>query len=190
MKIDNWLCKGINYFICIALLFVACQSHASKNQRKQVRIKAAFIFQMAKFVNWDLDTAEPLNFCFHQDNRNFHVYGALRDLQSKGKLIIANRQIELHILSDKYKNQQQYQKCSLVYFNPRTETKTPTAILQQLGKHKLIIGNSKAFLAKGGLTALIIEDGKNKLYINAKQFNRSDVKISSRLMSLARMYTD
>lgn len=190
MKIVNRFSQGINYFICIALMFMACDSQASKNQRKQVRIKAAFIFQMAKFVTWPSNSTEPLNFCFHQDNRSFHVFGALRDLQSAGKLVIGNRQIELITLSDDYKNIQQYQPCSIVYFIPRVETKIPTTILQALGKNKLIIGNSKTFLAKGGLTALIIESGKNKLYINAKQFKYSHVKIRSRLMSLARMYTD
>lgn len=167
-----------------------CEANANNNQRKQVNIKAAFIFQMSKFINWEYNNQTSLNFCFHKDKRNSHVYGALRELQSQGKLIIDNRQIELLILPDDYKDIQHYQNCSLVYFIPRIETKIPRAILEKLGKHKLVIGNSKTFLAKGGLTALIIESGKNKLYINAKQYEQSNIKIRSRLMSLARMYTD
>lgn len=190
MKVVNRLSKAINYFICLLVLLMVFEANANKNQRKQVRIKAAFIFQMSKFVNWEYNAQTTLNFCFHNDKRNAHVYGALKDLQSQGKLIIGNRQIELLTLPDDYKDIQHYHHCSLVYFIPRIETKVPSAILEQLGKNKLVIGNSKTFLAKGGLSALIIESGKNKLYINYKQYEQSDIKISSRLMSLARMYTD
>ena len=175
-------------FICLALIVCATNAHANKNQRKQVRIKAAFIFQMAKFVNWQYNDNAHLTFCFHQDNRSFDVYGALKQLQTQGKLTLGNRQIQLTILNEDYKDIEQYQQCDLIYFIPRLDSKIPIAILKQLGQKKLIIGNSKAFLAKGGLSALIVEQGKNKLYINRVQYQQSEVKIRSRLMKLARMY--
>ena len=112
----------------------------------------------------------------------------LSKLQTQGKLNIDNRQIQLKQLNEEYKNIEQYQHCNLIYFIPRLENKIPTAILKQLGEKKLLIGNSKAFLAKGGLSALIVEQGKNRLYINRQQYQKSRVKIRSRLMKLARMY--
>jgi len=185
----NQYCKNLWLLgVTLVLLAIPLESYGQKNQRKQTQIKAAFIFKMAKFVHWPFKHDQPITFCAFNNTQKFNVFTVLDNIKSQGKLNIQNTQVTLHVLEGKYDDLAIYQNCSLVYFDKKIESKIPSAVLKALSMRKLIIGNTKAFVEKGGLSALVAERGKSKLYINRLTYQQSKVKIRSRLMSLARMY--
>lgn len=172
----------------ILLLFVQT-AFAEGNIRKQMRVRAAFIFQMSKFINWPLDKSEPLVFCLFEDKRAYSELVVLRNLEAQGKLASQGHKVKTKVIvSDKAKDIEQYNNCSLIYFNHDADTRVSTAMITMLGKTKLIIGSNKKFVENGGLAALVYEKGKHKLYIHRKHYEASYLKIRSRLLSLAKFY--
>lgn len=186
--VNRLLTKLILILIPIVLLTISCDAKAQKNLRKQTRIKAAFIFQMAKFITWPMPPDQPVVFCTFQNNRKFNIVSVLQTLKNQGKLTLSSRRIELQLLKGNVEDSTLYKPCTVIYFHNKIEQKIPAALLLTLSRKKLLVGNSIAFLEKGGLAALVPEDGKNRLYINRLTYEQSEIKIRSRLMALARMH--
>jgi hypothetical protein len=187
-------CKpGKPLFISLLVGFVQlcliAPAYAESNQRKQIHRKAAFIFQMAKFVNWSVDEREPLTFCFFKEPKAYNVTVVLSALEAQGKLKAQGHKVNIAVKPQEHINLlATYKDCSLIYFTPQSGRKIPSDLLKALGRVKLTIGSDMAFIANGGLSALVPDKGKLRLYINRANYEESLLKIRSRLLSLARFH--
>lgn len=171
------------------LLINPAQAAETDDMRKTMRIRAAFIYQMSKFVNWSLEDSQPLHFCLFPDPRPYNVITVLTSLERQGKLVSQGRPVKTHMIERDHIDQiEQYDKCSLIYFNNDIDRQIPPALYKTLGKTKLTIGANKEFIENGGMTALVYAQGKHKLFIHRDNYEASLVKIRSRLLSLAKFY--
>jgi YfiR/HmsC-like len=65
------------------------------------------------------------------------------------------------------------------------------AILGEVrGAPVLTVGDGDTFPRRGGIVGLIIEDGRMRFAINPDAAQRSGVRLSSKLLSLARLVRD
>ncbi len=177
------------WLVMVLLLLCSPWAKAEQNMRKTMRVKAAFIYQMSKFVNWTSDERNPLVFCLFDDPRPYNVNVVLSALEKQGKLNSQGHPVKTRLIgTEQMHDPGQYDDCSLVYFNNDIDQKLRPAMYIALGKTILTIGANKGFVEQGGMTALVYEKGKHKLYINRDSYESSLVKIRSRLLSLAKFY--
>jgi hypothetical protein len=148
-------------------------------------IKLAFLFNFAKFVEWPTDSyrnpGAPLEICivghdpFSPDSE--------RELQTR---TVAGHPVEVLTV----KPTDTLRMCHMVFI-PITENDQADKIVRGLnGSSTLTVGEAEGFAVLGGIINLTVEGNKVHFEVNRLAADRAGLKISSRLLSLARIVTE
>ncbi|MBU1053953.1 MAG: YfiR family protein [Proteobacteria bacterium] len=145
------------------------------------KLKAAFIYNFAKFVEWPASTDNAAT------NQLF-VIGILGYNQvAKELMAIEDKTVKGKKLSVKtLSNTKQMRDCHVIFISA-SEQNNLTGILTTI-KHKeiLTISDMINFTEKGGIIGLVKVENKIRFDINLKAAEESGLKIRSDLLSLAR----
>lgn len=148
----------------------------------EYQVKAAFLYNFAKFIEWP-----PAS--FSSDSAPFLICVLGRDpfgkeLQNitREKMVNGHR-FEIDRLSDL----QQIRGCHILFVS--AAEKTPlTQILEKLrGASVLTVGDSQGFAEKGGMINFVLEDDRVRFEVNREAAGEAGLKISSKLLSVARL---
>jgi YfiR/HmsC-like len=155
---------------------VAAQSNLSEYQ-----VKAAFLFHFAQFVEWPpetyADVASPLTYCTVGGDP---FEGGL-DASLKGKTIGGRPVRVLHL-----REAGESQGCQILFLGI-ADRKVVSATLAKLnGSPVLTVGESANFAQGGGMIGFLLEDNKVRFNINLDAAERAKLKISARLLTLAK----
>jgi hypothetical protein len=154
---------------------------AQENTSGEYQVKAAFLFHFAQFVDWPADAfkepGSPLVYCTIGEDP-FH--GAL-DLSLNGKMIGARPFRVQHL-----KLFQEVQGCQVLFIG-MSEKKLMSAELANLKKNPVLtVGESEHFAQEGGMIGFCLEGNKVRFEINLTAAERANLKISARLLALAK----
>lgn len=147
----------------------------------EYQVKAAFLFNFAKFVEWPpssfSDASTPLRICvlgrdpFGQE---------LRDLVSAKT--VQGRKLEV----DPVVNLQQARSCHILFI--ASSEKTSARILEGLrGASVLTVGDTKGFAGQGVMINFVLENDRVQFEVNPKAAEQAGLKISSKLLSVAKL---
>ncbi|MFQ5605162.1 MAG: YfiR family protein [bacterium] len=173
-------------FRIILLFFVfSSATHAQNLRRARVteyQIKAAFLYNFAKFVDWPKevveDTTQPLIIgILGRDPFGSDLDEMIAGKTVKGKKIVIKR-------FDKIED---WEFCHLLFISSseRRRMKKNLAILREF--NVLTVGETPDFAVNGGVIRLFNQNNKVRFAINIEAAERSHLKISSRLLNLARI---
>lgn len=156
---------------------VAAQGNASG----EYQVKAAFLYHFAQFVDWPAaafkDADSPLVYCTVGEDP-FH--GAL-DASLSGK-VIGGRPFRVQHL----KQAQEAQGCQVLFIGA-LEKKIVSAALANLKRNAVLtVGESENFAQEGGMIGFFLEDDKVRFEINLSAAEQANLKISARLLALAK----
>ena len=144
-------------------------------------MKAAFLFHFAQFIEWPeeafKDAGSPLTYCTLGEDP-FH--GAL-DTSLGGKTIGARPMRVLH-----FKPSQEVQGCQVLFLGAAEKQLIPATLASLKERPVLTVGESERFAANGGMIGFLVENNKIRFEVNLEAAERSKLKISSRLLSLAK----
>jgi|SRR5690242_7834142 len=143
-------------------------------------LKAAVIYNITKFVEWPPDAfngrSDPLNVCVFGEN----PFGDALVQALNGKLH-ENRRFTV-----RYPHDSGAASSCHVLFVSASEQKRFRSILEQVSSRTILtIGDADDFAAVGGIVDLRLKDLKIQLQVNLAAAERSRIRISSRLLSLA-----
>jgi hypothetical protein len=154
--------------------------HAEQPVADEYPVKAAFLFNFAKFVEWPPDSfkgpEDPIAICvLGQD-----PFGsALEDLVRNKT--VANRAFVVRDVS----NAQQASKCHIVFVSA-SERKRCRSLLAELKGHSILtVGEAEDFIENGGTINFKLKDARVRIEIDAGAAERARLRISSKLLSLA-----
>jgi hypothetical protein len=155
-------------------------AHAQPNSA-EYQLKAAFIFHFAQLVDWPADAPgtenRPLVFCTTGENTPPGVLEAT--VQGKQ---IASRPLEVRHLQEK----ENPAGCHLLSIVGK-DKKRAAAILANLNNAPMLtVGESDDFVQQGGMIGFCLMENKIRFDINLKAAQRANLKISSRLLLLAK----
>lgn len=166
---------------CLAVLlslFVSMALAQEPNHGAQVR--AAFIYNFAKFVEWPAHTfasgAAPLHLC------------ALSGSNKAARLdLIDGRSAQGHpIVLQWISNAQQAGGCQILYLT-RADIASHRQLMPAIQHWPILtIGENEAFINQGGMVALFVDRDHVRFSINQSAAQVSGLKISARLLQLAR----
>lgn len=166
----------------IAVLGLALIGGASEPSQ-EYKLKAAFIFNFARFIEW------PPN-SFANDDAPFVIgvagidpfNGALEQAVAGKK--VGTRRVEVR----HFETVDKIASCQILVI-PTTDDESESAILRKLGKDPVLsIGESGNFCALGGCLRFFTEDNKMRFEINTDATDQAQLKISSKLLKLARIF--
>jgi hypothetical protein len=169
--------------VLAGLLSVASARWASaqSNATSEYQVKAAFLFHFAQFVDWPpeafKDAATPLTYCTVGDDP-FH--GAL-DAGLDGKTIDGRSVRVLH-----FKQAQEIQGCQILYLGTPDKKFISATLANLRASPVLTVGESENFVQQGGMIGFLLEDNKVRFEINLDAAERTKLKISARLLALAK----
>ena len=146
--------------------------------------KAGFLLNFVKFTTWPASVAPDrtdLTICVIGDGR---VLIAL-DLVTLGQRI-DGRGIVVAALTD----QDDVSRCHLLYASGLPADREQSLVDATRGRPILTASDSSTFMSRGGVAAFHIAHGKMKFSVNPSAAERAQLRISSRLLSLAVIVKD
>jgi len=165
----------------LILVLVFPRGVSADSPAEEYSVKAAFLFHFAQFIEWPPEAfngpGSPLTYCtLGQDP--FH--GAL-DASLSGKTISDRPLRVLHL-----KPSQDLQGCHVLFLGASEKKSVSAALTSLNGKPVLTVGETEHFVEEGGVIGFSLEENKIRFEINLDAAERAKLKISSRLLSLAK----
>jgi YfiR/HmsC-like len=166
-------------------LVVVISAWGQGNAAVEYQVKAAFLFNFAKFVEWPSDTVQgektPITLCVFRHD----PFGAALDEIIRGK-IINNRAV----LSRRINEFSDLKSCQLVFISSVEDKHLGEVIASLKGTSALLVGEGQDFAERGGGIQLFQEDGKLRFAINVDSIQRARLTVSSKLLALAKIVHD
>jgi hypothetical protein len=151
-------------------------------QMSEIQVKAAYLFSFAKFVKWPPEIlpapSDPIRLCILNDV----------SFQTQLDLIARNKSIDGHpILVILVQDIEQSRRCHELFISS-TAKHNPLPILESLrGTTVLTVGETDGFVEGGGIINFIVQDDRVHFQVNQKAANQAGIRMSSQLLSLAKL---
>ena len=170
---------GVHLVMALAVLSA---STAPGQSVDEYQVKAAFLYNFAKFVEWAPQAfksgADPIAICILGQNP---FNGALEKAVS-GK-VVSGRAFTVSQISEV----RQASGCQVLFVDG-FECKRFRSFPRELRMPGLLtVGDADGFAAEGGVINFKLEDGRVRLEINIAAAEHARLRISSKLLALARI---
>jgi hypothetical protein len=162
---------------CITSLFHPAT--AADEQSLEYQVKAAFVLNFTKFTEWPSSAFPAANSPFAICILGEDPFGGALDQIIQGEAIGGHRMAVQRI-----KRGSRPQGCQVLFIG-QTEKDTGM-VLADLGAGVLTVGEGDSFLRDGGMISFIIENRRTRFDINLAAAENAGLKLSSRLLSVAR----
>lgn len=172
---------GIRYL----LLFLACvlgwPLEAQHAQPGEYEVKAAFLYNFAKFVEWPAETfpsrASPITIGTLADDR----FQAILEQTLAGKTA-QERSLVVKKLGPSL---QDARKCQIVFVSSAERGAVGDLLNATKGASVLTVGETEGFAQRGGMVNFVLIENKVRFEINNLSARNSGLHISARLLQLA-----
>ncbi len=186
-----WLIK-LNYkyikpgltgiFLMVVVLCSTLYVHADSQSKSEYEVKSAFIYNIINFVEWPIDKGlnDAIKLCVVGKN-HFGTSLDSFEYNTIGDQVLALKYVQSF---------QNIGDHNVVFICP-SEKKRLKQILQSLaGINILTIGDTKGFAQQGVIINFYIKDEKVRFEINVDAAKRANLKISAKLLRLAKIVHD
>jgi len=169
-------------FLCTAWTCVFSVSVADAQEKSVVveyKIKAAFLLNFAKFINWPEGS-------FSKDNQHFKVcvlgenpFGsALSAIETR---TVDNRKIDLSYVDDV----KQAGRCHLLFISASEKNNLVEIQKALADKTIIMVSDIDGFVSSGGIIEFVTRDDKLAFKINLSRAREQGLEIHSALLNLA-----
>lgn len=165
--------------LAIFLFAYAQLSSAEARVAEEYTLKAAYLYNFAKFVKWpeaNLQAEEPLQVCVYGEN----PFGDSLDKLSSRKA--QGRSISVRLLGHSKPEQGQ---CHILFVGDAHAADWPGLRAQLDGQALLSVSDMEAFTSQDGMIGFVRVDQRIKFEINLPESKRAGLSISSFLLKLA-----
>ena len=156
-----------------ALSFALLPAFASSTENE---LKAAFIYQIAKFVDWP-PARGSMRLCVVGNS----PFGAALET-IRGKPLNEQKLEVAHLDSGA-----DLRECAVLFIAASAERHLERIVALSRGGGMLTMGDTEGFAQRGVVVNFYLENGKVRFEINLDVARQTGLKISSRLLSLARI---
>lgn len=177
--------NSCGFTVLVGILAAAPAARTSAQpipQTDEYQVKAAFLYNFAKFVKWPANTfaapTDPMIICVLG---NTVLARALQDTVA-GKLV-DGRHIAVRPISFTKPNG----VCHILFVGASEQQRTPAILTAWKNGGVLTIGEHEGFARQGGVINFTVEDNKVHFEINPGAAVAQRLEISSKLLSLARL---
>jgi hypothetical protein len=140
----------------------------------EAKVKAAYLYHLTKFVDWPSLPANEVRICLLGAES---VGGMMADL--------SNRQVRDRPLKIEVETVTDPAQCQVLFIG-RADKRLPELLKRVRGSAVLTVSDSNDFARHGGIVGFYAEAGKIKLEINPETALAANLRISAKLLELAR----
>ena len=165
--------------LLVVALFPSAPQVASGQTVSAATVKAAFLYNFAKFAGWPAAVLTPgqrIALCVVGD---IAVADAL-DQTIRGR-IVEGHELSVQVLNA----DDQIRSCHLLYVDGHDRARAAQLIEALKSSPVLSVSDAAGFAERGGVAQLILEGDRMRFAINPTAADRVRVKLSSKLLGLA-----
>ena len=167
-------------YLNIALLTLGIFSPASQSDDREQQVKAAFLFNLAQFVEWPASTLAESGSSLVIGILGENPFGVYLDQ------IVAGENVNGHPLLIRHcQTADEARTCQIVFINFSEKDKIKEAIAALKGRRILTVSDRNNFISQGGMVKLIKRNNKIGIIINTESAKESEIVISSKLLRIA-----
>ncbi len=167
-------------------LLAVCPARAQEPPKApEYRIKAAFLYNFTLYTEWPPDSFAKADSPIVLAIAGEDPFGDELDAAVRGKTV-RGRAIEVH----RYSAASDALPCHLLFLSNAQARNLPQILRRTEEPLPLTVGESEDFTRAGGAIRFFIEGNKVRFEVNIDALARARVKISSKLLSLAKVVRD
>jgi len=173
-------------FVCanviLMLVLTPAFARAQSDDSAEYPVKLAFLYNFTKFVEWPAEAypspEAPLNICLvGQDPFGYDMEHVLRSRT------VGNHPVALL----KFKPGQNLKGCHIVFVSADSGGRSMSIVADLRSSDTLTVGDSQDFAGNGGMISFMVEENKVRFEINLEATKKTHLRISSKLLALARI---
>jgi hypothetical protein len=178
----------MRFITVLALVIVAISGRsvpAGAGTYSEYEVKAAFLLNFARLIQWP-DSAFP-------DAQDPIVLGVLGKDPFEGTLedLVADKKVGTRSIKvRRVARLADVPSCHIVFVSAPEPSPVKEIVAAAQGTSVLLIGDSQDFARHGGAINFYVEEGKVRFAINRRAAEAAGLKISSRMLRLAKLVTD
>src|SRR6266567_5537920 len=164
----------------LALLAASVLS-AEEPQPSEYQLKAVFLYNFAKFVEWPREA-------FASPSTPFTI-GVIGQSPFGDELdrTVRNKTLNGHPIAIKYlRTISEASKCHILFICTSERKRLPDILKAASGGNILTVAETDRFLQAGGMIRFVMEEKKVRFDINDEAAKSASLRISSKLLSVAR----
>jgi hypothetical protein len=164
------------------LCLLGATSSAQTHSADEDQVKAAFLLNFGRFVEWPAkafaDQTEPFRICISGATAVANALGVLTISQKLNGHAVAVMLIDHH---------QPLKQCHMLFIGNMTTKERKSLLAEAKGTSTFTVAEEKDFVDGGSMLALVTTDNRISFAINQQLAEEAGLKISSRLLSLAKL---
>ncbi len=179
--VKPWLFHAL---VTLLLLFPA-MAQEQPAEANEYELKAAFLFNFAKFVEWPPGTfsaaGDPIHICVLGPN----PFGDALARLAQGR-VVQSRRLQV----ERSSNQIAAGQCQIVFIPESNQRQTSQLVRNASAVGTLTVGESESFARDGGVINFVLRENRVGFEINVDAARRGRLQISSKLLNLATIVHD
>ena len=178
-----WLATGIALVMAHAVEAAgpAAAGSSSADAFAPSDVKAAFILNFVAFTEWPVELQGAVRVCVvGDDNVTKALTEAVRARPSDGRRIIVQSAVAdatVHL-------------CGVVFISGDPPQRVTAMLESAAGASLLTVSDAPRFAQSGGMIELFIDQGRMRFAVNVDAVQRARLKLSSRVLGLAKIVRD
>jgi hypothetical protein len=174
----------IAILICLSLALGATAQTPNSSASSEYLIKAGFIYNFAKLVEWPATAFEKPDAPIVIGILGTDPFGTVIDQ------VVSNKKIGAHaFVVRRLKWGADLKECNILFVSSSESAHLDEVIHAVKGMPILTIGETPGFASRGGIINLTLEDNKVRFEVNVDAGKQANLNISSRLLALAKITT-
>ena len=171
--------------VAAAACVVSVQLHGQISQLTPSEVKAGFLLNLAKFVEWP-DTAfqstrEPITFgIIGADPLGNALSRAVYGQSIKGRTVTVR----------KYTFGDDLRGCQVLFVSASEQARLPQILSSVLGASVLTVSDAQRFAEAGGVVQMAVEEDRVHFSVNRDAAMAAKLQISAKLLTLSRVIND
>ena len=182
---NRWSCNPkriLCRLLAVAVVWIAGTplSIAEEPQASEYQVKAAFIINFPKYVDWPAEA-------FAQTNSPI-VIAVLGETKVSGEIqkLIAGRTVNgREIVLKRLASGEESVVCHILFVPEAEQQRSPNLLAKVRDSGVLTVGESEDFLERGGTINLALRGGKIALQVSLLAADKARIKIGSKLLGVA-----
>ncbi|MBN1931851.1 MAG: YfiR family protein [Desulfobacterales bacterium] len=179
------LVKGYKLFIKVSIgLMLLFETHAYADSvlYREYLVKAAFLYNFAKFVDWPIEVFEdehaPIYLCIL--GKNPFDDDVIQSIENK---TVDGRKL----LVETSKHAKDHSKCHILFISRSMEKEAKQILTDIKDRPVLTVSDIAEFTSLGGIIEFIVINNKIRFEINIDSARHAGLKISSHLLKMAKI---
>ncbi|HEX7897259.1 MAG TPA: YfiR family protein [Planctomycetota bacterium] len=156
------------------------QDPASTGEVPEYALKAAFLLNFAKYVEWPSRSFEDQEAAIHVAVLGRDPFGPELEAVLKGK-IVRGRPLKLRRVG----RPSDLRDVHIVFVPRSEERRLPEILARALSGAVLVVGESGEFCRAGGALSILVDNGKPRIEANPEAAARAALKIDAKLLKIA-----